>query len=43
VRSQGLATQDIAQAYWIYKKAIQEGVGADLEPYLIEQAGDPLF
>jgi ornithine cyclodeaminase/alanine dehydrogenase len=43
VRSQGLATQDIAQAYWIYNKAIQEGVGADLEPYLIDQAGAPLF
>jgi ornithine cyclodeaminase/alanine dehydrogenase len=43
VRSQGLATQDVAQAYWIYNKAIQEGVGADLEPYLIEQAGAPLF
>ena len=43
VRSQGLATQDIAQAYWIYNKAIKEGLGADLEPYLLDQAGAPLF
>ena len=43
VRSQGLATQDVAQAYWIYNKAIQDGVGANLEPYLIDQAGAPLF
>lgn len=43
VRSQGLATQDIAQAFWIYNKAVKEGVGANLEPYLLEQAGDPLF
>mgnify|MGYP001627286811 CR=1 FL=1 len=43
VRSQGLATQDIAQAYWIYNKAIAEGVGANLELYLLEQAGSPLY
>jgi ornithine cyclodeaminase/alanine dehydrogenase-like protein (mu-crystallin family) len=43
VRSQGLATQDVAQAYWIYNKAVSEGVGANLEPHLIEQAGAPLF
>lgn len=43
VRSQGLATQDVAQAYWIYNKAIEEGVGANLEPYLIDQAGAPLY
>jgi len=43
VRSQGLATQDIAQAYWIYNKAVEEGAGVDLEPHLLEQAGAPLF
>lgn len=43
VRSQGLATQDIAQAYWIYNKAVREGAGANLEPHLLEQAGSPLF
>jgi ornithine cyclodeaminase/alanine dehydrogenase-like protein (mu-crystallin family) len=43
VRSQGLASQDIAQAYWIYNKALESGSGADLEPYLVEQAGSPLF
>jgi alanine dehydrogenase len=43
VRSQGLATQDIAQAYWIYNKAIREGAGANLESHLLEQAGSPLF
>ena len=43
VRSQGLATQDIAQAYWIYGQAIEKNIRVDLEPYLTEQAGLPLF
>lgn len=43
VRSQGLASQDIAQAYWIYNRAIQTGVGVSLEPALVEQEGAPLF
>lgn len=43
VRSQGLATQDIAQAYWIYNQAIKQGEGANLEPYLLEQTGAPWF
>ena len=43
VRSQGLVTQDIAQAYWIYKQALERNIRVDLEPYLVEQAGHPLF
>lgn len=43
VRSQGLATQDIALAYWIYQKAVREGVGANLEPHLVEQAEWALY
>ena len=43
VRSQGLATQDIAQAYWIYKQALEKNIRVDLEEYLVEQAGHPLY
>lgn len=43
VRSQGLVTQDVAQAYWIYQRAKEEGLGVSLEGGLTEQPGDPLF
>lgn len=43
VRSQGLVTQDVAQAWWIYQKAVEQGLGISLEPSLVEQPGDPLF
>lgn len=43
VRSQGLVTQDIAQAFWIYQEACRRGLGVDLEPSLAPQAGAPLF
>lgn len=43
VRSQGLVTQDVAQAYWIYQRATEQGLGISLEGGLTEQPGDPLF
>lgn len=43
VRSQGLVTQDVAQAYWIYQQASQTNHGIDLEPALQSQAGAKLF
>lgn len=43
VRSQGLVTQDVAQAYWVYQEADRRGLGVDLEPALVEEEGDPLF
>lgn len=43
VRSQGLVTQDIAQAFWVYEEACRRGLGVDLEPALASQAGAPLF
>lgn len=43
VRSQGLVTQDVAQAYWIYQRARELGVGISLEAGLAERPGDPLF
>lgn len=43
VRSQGLVTQDVAQAYWVYQQALKNGLGVDLEPALTERPGDPLY
>jgi len=43
VRSQGLVTQDITQAYWIYQRALETGTRVDLEASIAEQAGQPLF
>ena len=43
VRSQGLVTQDVAQAFWIYEEACRQGLGVDLEPAIASQAGAPLF
>lgn len=43
VRSQGLVTQDVSQAYWIYNQAKKRGLGVSLESALTESAGDPLF
>jgi ornithine cyclodeaminase/alanine dehydrogenase-like protein (mu-crystallin family) len=43
VRSQGLVTQDVAQAWWIYQQAVERGLGIDLEAGLSEKPGDPLF
>lgn len=43
VRSQGLATQDIAQAYWIYKRALETNMRVDLEEFIAEQEGQPLY
>jgi ornithine cyclodeaminase/alanine dehydrogenase-like protein (mu-crystallin family) len=43
VRSQGLVTQDIAQAFWIYKEARRTHRGISLEPALAAQAGAKLF
>lgn len=43
VRSQGLQTQDVKQAYWIYEQARKHGRGISLEPALTESPGDPLF
>ena len=43
VRSQGLVTQDVAQAFWIYEEACRRDMGVSLEPSLIAQAGAALF
>lgn len=43
VRSQGLVTQDIAQAFWIYNEARRIGGGLSLEPALAAQADSSLF
>lgn len=43
VRSQGLVTQDVAQAYWIYNQAVERRLGVDLEKTLNETPGDSLF
>lgn len=43
VRSQGLVTQDVAQAYWVYQQAVEKGVGISLDSALVEKSGDPLF
>jgi ornithine cyclodeaminase len=43
VRSQGLVTQDIAQAFWIYQEARRTRRGVSLEPALAAQAGAKLF
>ena len=43
VRSQGLVTQDVAQAYWVYSQAAERGLGVDLEHSLVEQPGDSIF
>lgn len=43
IRSQGLVTMDVAQAFWIYEEAVRRGLGIDLEPAIEEQEGDPLF
>jgi alanine dehydrogenase len=43
VRSQGLVTQDVAQAYWVYSQALERGLGVDLEHSLVEQPGESLF
>lgn len=43
IRSQGLVTQDIAQALWVYQEALSRGLGVSLEGALPERAGDPLY
>lgn len=43
VRSQGLVTQDVAQAYWVYTEAVKRGLGASLEGSLVERPEDDLF
>jgi alanine dehydrogenase len=43
VRSQGLVTQDVAQAYWVYSQAAERGLGVDLEHSLTERPGDTIF
>ena len=43
VRSQGLVTQDVAQAYWIYESARRARCGISLEPALAEQSDAALF
>jgi alanine dehydrogenase len=43
VRSQGLVTQDVAQAYWIYQQAVERGLGVDLEASLVDDFGADLF
>lgn len=43
VRSQGLVTQDVAQAWWIYEQARKRGFGVSLEDALPERPGDSLF
>lgn len=43
VRSQGLVTMDVAQAYWIYEEAERRGLGISLESAIEEREGDPLF
>lgn len=43
VRSQGLVTQDVAQAYWLYTEARRRGGGISLEASLAEQATSSLF
>lgn len=43
VRSQGLVTQDVAQAHWVYEEARRRGLGLSLEEELEEEAGAALF
>ena len=43
IRSQGLVTMDVAQAYWVYGQAHRRGLGLSLEPALVEDEGAPLF
>ncbi len=43
IRSQGLVTQDVAQAYWVYTQADAKGLGVDLEHSLVERPGDAIF
>lgn len=43
VRSQGLVTQDVAQAYWVYKEVLAQGGGISMEDGLVEKEGDPIF
>ncbi len=43
VRSQGLVTQDVAQAFWIYQEARRRGEGLSLEPALAVQREGKLF
>jgi ornithine cyclodeaminase/alanine dehydrogenase-like protein (mu-crystallin family) len=43
VRSQGLVTQDVAQAFWIYEEACRRDMGISLESALTGQAGAALF
>lgn len=43
IRSQGLVTMDVAQAFWIYEEAQRRDLGIDLEPAIEEREGDPLF
>jgi alanine dehydrogenase len=43
IRSQGLVTMDVAQAFWVYEEAVRRGLGIDLEPAIEEREGDPLF
>jgi alanine dehydrogenase len=43
VRSQGLVTQDVAQAFWIYQEARRTGRGVSLERTLAAQTNAKLF
>lgn len=43
VRSQGLVTQDVAQAYWIYQEALRRGGSINLEPAFAAQSSSSLF
>jgi len=43
VRSQGLVTQDVAQAFWIYQEARRRGAGISLESGLAEQQTSKLY
>jgi ornithine cyclodeaminase/alanine dehydrogenase-like protein (mu-crystallin family) len=43
VRSQGLVTQDVAQAFWIYTEARRTRRGVSLESTLATQVGAKLF
>jgi alanine dehydrogenase len=43
IRSQGLVTQDVAQALWLYEEAERQDAGVSLEHALPEGPGTPLY
>jgi alanine dehydrogenase len=43
IRSQGLVTQDVAQAFWLYEEAERRDLGVRLEDHLVEVPGTPLY